>query len=174
MNAAHHNNLIDRFVQQLTTYPRVLAALGLLMLVTLGAIGSHLQLSKYKRRGTNDKRCRMRADLSALCRSLGSVSPAYPHACSLINNKQDCSFHTLESSRTALKLWNGTCHEWWAELRSGSSHDSRTEDETLDETLLRNTTQRPTISEHHGTGRRLTRPLFLGHCMHIHRKENPS
>lgn len=43
MNAVHHNNLIDRFVQQLSTYPRVLAALGLLMLVTLGAIGSHLQ-----------------------------------------------------------------------------------------------------------------------------------
>lgn len=43
MNAAHHNNLIGRFVQQLTTYPRVLAALGLLVLVTLGAMGSHLQ-----------------------------------------------------------------------------------------------------------------------------------
>jgi len=43
MNATHHNNLISRFVQQLTTYPRVLAALGLLVLVTLGAMGSHLQ-----------------------------------------------------------------------------------------------------------------------------------
>ncbi|MGQ0667142.1 MAG: hypothetical protein ACT4O4_08915 [Nitrospiraceae bacterium] len=43
MNAAHHNNLIGRFVQQLTTYPRLLAALGLLVLVTLGAIGSQVQ-----------------------------------------------------------------------------------------------------------------------------------
>ena len=43
MNAAHHNHLISRFVQQFTTYPRVLAALGLLVLVTLGAMGSHLQ-----------------------------------------------------------------------------------------------------------------------------------
>ena len=43
MNATHHNNVIGRFVQQLTTYPGVLVALGLLGLVTLGAIGSHLQ-----------------------------------------------------------------------------------------------------------------------------------
>jgi len=44
MNATHPNNLIGRFVQQLTTYPGVLAALGLLVLVTLGAMESHLQL----------------------------------------------------------------------------------------------------------------------------------
>jgi hypothetical protein len=43
MNTTHPNNLIRRFVQQFTTYPGVLAALGLLGLVTLGAIGSHLQ-----------------------------------------------------------------------------------------------------------------------------------
>ncbi len=43
MKTTPHITPISRFVQQLTTYPRVLAALGLLALVTLGAIGSHLQ-----------------------------------------------------------------------------------------------------------------------------------
>jgi hypothetical protein len=43
MNTTHHDNLISRFVQQLTTFPGILATLGMVVLVTLGAIGSHLQ-----------------------------------------------------------------------------------------------------------------------------------